>query len=427
MSLLSAQQQELAFEAIRQEPQFCDPHEGLQIHVPELLIVESVSSVDVASWLVRQHERFARERTADYEAEAAGVRGNDRPAVLQSIIAYDEAGYEQDFWFDYENPSNQAVSLQWLEQNVGRLMLLPSYAGLAGNNVLATINTTPGFDVRVAEGEYLRIIDGKIRSTFEPNPKVKQLDLNSAALDQSQPEDWSELVGLALDGATPTKLEREFVLQASALYGDRSHGLGKLKSKLPHIAVAQVVVAEALQTNDFALAFRISGSQLEMRPLQQFEMKQQAKVDIDHIVGSLEYRQADYSGHFIRAGSGIVNGKPQVVDHTLTEPVLEGSIVMIDDEVLMEGIAPALLEPAAAILTRGQTGELGRMPGRNEHLSIIGHDLAEDRPGSFIYFRVPHMNPESEARQKWNQLKEADVITVASDGVDIKLAHGTHL
>jgi hypothetical protein len=279
---------------------------------------------------------------------------------------------------------------------------------------------SPSYDAKVTREEEFTVSDDD--EPHEISKVVNVFDLNTSVIvGIIDPGELREIGDIGYGHAT--RIQKKFCKQVDALFGAGNDGFNIL-SALPFIALARRTIREVVGSEDFSVPFAMDHwGKLEMRPIYESKTLPRPIVNIDHIDGGeLEYIQDRRRRTLRLAGEGIIKGKPFVLDNPYTsEPVPDGAIVLIDDEFHLGATSPSILAPAAAIITRGYIGKRGlHVGGGHNHFEIIGRALAEERPGEFVFFTVPHINPDTEEMRQWHDLRNGPLI-VASNGRDVKL------
>lgn len=418
MNLLSPEQQQVAFDALHENSLLTSRPSSRKLHIPDLAIPGSLSETAFDAWLDTTQVR--------YDADQAAVKAayDDRyaniPNAMEGLLGFDGQGEQHSFLL--KDLDTKATDVR---QQLGSMQLLmPSWFMSRDGDLLAIQGTRPGFDTSVVEtkkGQHF--VDGAWVADERP-PQV--VDINSHSLEDL--EDEQELHERGMPGFNgPTRWQLDFVAQAATLSGGTGMEGMELMLALPYIGLSRFVVKQALDSEDFGIPFTMNyDGTLEMRLLVEHKTPQRPEVSLNNIKGDLEHSQENFSFPLDIAGEGILNGKPFMLRRSQTEPVPDGAVVMVDDEYGLQYLPAPVLMPASAIITRGYTGTAGLRPaGSNyNHLAVIGRGLAQERPGEFIYFRMPHMNPGSDELTIWDNLKKSPSVTVASDGSNFKILAG---
>jgi hypothetical protein len=412
MSLLPFEQQQAVFEAMRQCPALS---EGNYVQIPDILNPATLDTAGFSQWV----------RALQTQSDA-GYRQLDDYSMPHTVyIPEGIIGFRQDGTDEYlELPgSNEPAGTLTLDQLDGSVIAMSTHHYDRQPNLHLMPGVMPGFDTKMVRVDEYSLYgeDGETEHYVD----TSYFDINTTVVAGAE-EVWDlcELGLIGFHGATPAQMK--MVAQARTLSGGAGEQGLDLLHAIPHLAYARHVAMQTLGRGDFVMPalFTYRDTPIEFRPLQEHTQAKapEAKVDLGALNGDLEYSQEDYRQRLELYGAAIVTGKPFVLREDRAHLAPSGSIVLVDDEFGLNRVQPAQLSGASAIVTRGYTGESGiRAGGHYDHLSIIGRSLVEENPGDFVYFKVPHINPETEERAAWDALKSCDTVTVATDGTNIKI------
>jgi hypothetical protein len=413
MALIPIEQQFEAFNAFRENDVIGSDYSS--VYIPELVHVRDLQGDNFDVWL----QGMVQAREAIYEDRKDPESIERR--VLGSVVGYCMDGSSM----GYNLPGHMRDTEQLTSYGQIRdvdFVLASAFGFYEAPDVSVSLGDRDGYDAKVTRRHYRSDLVDDEWVEIDLLPSILDIDTTAIA-DIDDPDVFSNI---SLPGATgiDAVVQRQLIAQLSSLGRGYSSDGFDLLAGAPYYALSRRIVGDILGHENFSMPFYLRQyGETELRPIEELATKGVVDIDISHIHGDLEFLQADRREKLSFSGKGVVTGEPyRFTNPGDREMVPEGAVVFIDDEFGMDRVPESVFIGAAAIITRGYTGERGIRADYSgyDHMEIIGRALA-DQKENFVYFKVPHINPDSKEMKIWEQLRGSSLVTVASDGKDIKL------